>query len=150
MTEVVGTGGDNAPSMASWDDSGPPLDTGPLSAGPDPGSARASERVRRLLKQLLAKRPADDWSALPMVPELGGERPMKLLVTHPELAPALVSALNDTDCVATRTSSYTVDVLVPWRLDDSNRTHAATELLFFVRAWGAKHPAFRATLIAVT
>ena len=72
---------------------------------------------------------------------------MKLLITHPELAPALISALTDADCIATRIASDTVEVLVPWRLDGSNRGQAATELLFFVRAWASKHPAFRATLI---
>jgi hypothetical protein len=72
---------------------------------------------------------------------------MKLLITHPELAPALVSALTEADCVARRIAGDTLEVLVPWRLDGSNRTHAATELLFFVRAWASDHPAFRATLI---
>jgi hypothetical protein len=72
---------------------------------------------------------------------------MKLLITHPELAPALVSALTEADCIATRIASDTVEVLVPWRLDGSDRAQAATELLFFVRAWASKHPAFRATLV---
>jgi hypothetical protein len=72
---------------------------------------------------------------------------MKLLITHPELAPALVSALTEADCIATRMASDTVEVLVPWRLDGSNRAQAATELLFFVKAWASKHPAFRATLV---
>jgi hypothetical protein len=72
---------------------------------------------------------------------------MKLLITHPELAPALVSALTEADCIATRIASDTVEVLVPWRLDGSNHAQAATELLFFVRAWASKHRAFRATLV---
>jgi hypothetical protein len=72
---------------------------------------------------------------------------MKLLITHPELAPALVSALTEADCIATRIASDTVEVLVPWRLDGSNNAQAAAELLFFVRAWASKHPAFRATLV---
>ena len=72
---------------------------------------------------------------------------MKLVITHPELLPGLVSALTEADCVATRIASDTIEVLVPWRLDGSNRAHAATELLFFIKAWAANHPAFRATLI---
>jgi hypothetical protein len=72
---------------------------------------------------------------------------MKLLITHPELAPALVSALTEADCVAVRTDSDTIEVLVPWRLDATNRTQSATELLFFVRAWASNHPTFHATLI---
>jgi hypothetical protein len=73
---------------------------------------------------------------------------MKLLITHPELAPALVSALTEADCIAKRIASDTIEVLVPWCLDGSNCAQAATELLFFVRAWASQqHPAFRATLV---
>lgn len=72
---------------------------------------------------------------------------MKLLISHPELAPELVCALNETDCVAARTSRDTLEVFVPWLLDSVNATQAATELLFFVRAWASDHPAFRATLL---
>lgn len=72
---------------------------------------------------------------------------MKLLISHPELAPALASALNEADCVATHFETDTLEVLVPWHLDGGDRTQAATELLFFVKAWASKHPAFRATLI---
>ena len=72
---------------------------------------------------------------------------MKLLISHPELAPALASALSEADCVATRIESDTLEVLVPWHVDGGNTGQAATELLFFVKAWASKHPAFRATLI---
>lgn len=72
---------------------------------------------------------------------------MKLLITHPELVPALVDALNEADCVATRIARDTVEVAVPWLLHGGNRAHAATELLFFVKAWASDHPAFRATLL---
>ena len=73
---------------------------------------------------------------------------MKLQITHPELAQDLISALNAADCVATRIATHTLEVLVPWRLDDDkNSAQAAMELLFFVRAWAASHPAFRATLV---
>lgn len=72
---------------------------------------------------------------------------MKLLISHPELASDLVSALNEAGCVATRIAGDTVEVLVPWLLDGSDRAHAATELLFFVRAWASNHPAFAATLL---
>lgn len=72
---------------------------------------------------------------------------MKLVISHPELAPGLVSALSEADCVATHVESDTIEVLVPWRLDCTNKTQAVTELLFFVRAWASNHPAFRATLL---
>lgn len=73
---------------------------------------------------------------------------MKLLISHPDLASQLVSALNETDCLAARTAFDTVEVFVPWLLDGGSTRHAAVELLFFVRAWGAAHPGFRATLVA--
>ena len=72
---------------------------------------------------------------------------MKLLISHPELAPALASALSEADCVATHIENDTLEVLVPWHRDGDNRAQAATELLFFVKAWASNHPAFRATLI---
>ena len=73
---------------------------------------------------------------------------MKLLVSHPELAPALVGALNETDCLAARTSSHTVEVFAPWLLEDGDTVQAAElELLFFVRAWASSHPDFRASLL---
>lgn len=72
---------------------------------------------------------------------------MKLVISHPELAPGLVSALSEADCVATRVDRDTIEVRVPWRLDGTNKTQAVTELLFFVRAWASNHPAFRATLL---
>ena len=75
---------------------------------------------------------------------------MKLLISHPELAPALASALSQADCEATRIERDTLEVLVPWHLDGGNRAQAAMELLFFVKAWASKHPAFRATLIEAT
>ena len=95
-----------------------------------------------------------DGHELPGSASCGGRRfatldrhPMKLLISHPELAPALASALNEADCVATHIETDTLEVLVPWHLDGGNRAQSATELLFFVKAWASKHPAFRATLI---
>jgi hypothetical protein len=70
---------------------------------------------------------------------------MKLLISHPELALELVGALNETDCVAARTSRDTLEVFVPWLLDAGGK-QAAMELLFFVRAWASDHPDFRAAL----
>ncbi len=72
---------------------------------------------------------------------------MKLLLSHPELAPDLVYALNETDCLAARTAFDTVEVFVPWLLDGGNTAYAAAELLFFVKAWAAGHPEFQATLL---
>lgn len=75
---------------------------------------------------------------------------MKLLINDPDLAPDLVRALNDTDCLAARTGRYTVDVFVPWLHDGGDTAHAATELLFFVRAWSSEHPQFHATLLSAS
>jgi len=72
---------------------------------------------------------------------------MKLLISHPELAPELVCALNETDCLAARTARDTVEVFVPWLLDVGDSAHAAMELLFFVRAWASDNPDFRAALL---
>lgn len=72
---------------------------------------------------------------------------MKLLVDPPELVPELVRALNETDCLAARTGSHTVEVLAPWLLEGGDPAHAATELLFFVRAWASGHTDFRASLL---
>lgn len=74
---------------------------------------------------------------------------MKLLVSPPELAGDLVYALNETDCFAARTALDTVEVFAPWLLEGGDAAHAATELLFFVRAWASHHPHFRATLLDV-
>ena len=63
------------------------------------------------------------------------------------LAPELVRALNDTDCLAARTGLDTVEVFAPWLLEGGEPAHAGTELLFFVKAWSARHPLFRATLL---
>ena len=72
---------------------------------------------------------------------------MKLLISHPELAPDLVSALNETDCLAAQTALDTVEVFVPWLLDGGNSAPVAAELLFFVKAWASCHPEFQATLV---
>jgi hypothetical protein len=72
---------------------------------------------------------------------------MKLLISPPDLAHELVYALNETDCLAARTAPDTVEVFVPWLVDGGNPAHAATELLFFVKAWAAERPEFRATLL---
>ena len=72
---------------------------------------------------------------------------MRLRISHPELAPELVGALNATDCLAARTALDTVEVFAPWLLDGGDAAHAATELLFFVKAWGSSHPDFRATVL---
>jgi hypothetical protein len=38
-------------------------------------------------------------------------------------------------------------VIVPWLTDGADLRQAATELSFFVRAWGAAHPQLRATVL---
>jgi len=73
-------------------------------------------------------------------------RSLKLLISHPELAPGLVSALNETECRAARTGHGAIDVFVPWFRDGGDDAHAAMELLFFVRAWALEYPDFRTVL----
>jgi hypothetical protein len=75
---------------------------------------------------------------------------VKLRISHPELAPELVRALNDTDCLAARIALDTVEVFAPWLLEGGDPAHADAELLFFVRAWASTHPGFRATLFPGT
>jgi len=72
---------------------------------------------------------------------------MKLLISHPHLATELVCALNETDCLAAHTERDTVEVFVPWLVDGGHAAQAATELVFFVKAWASSHPEFRATLL---
>jgi hypothetical protein len=74
---------------------------------------------------------------------------VKLRISHPELAPELVGALNETDCLAARTAIDTIEVFAPWLAEGGESAHAATELLFFVRAWASHHPHFRATLLDI-
>ena len=72
---------------------------------------------------------------------------MKLLISHPELAPKLVSALNETECRAARNGRDSVEVFVPWLLHGGDDAHAAMELLFFVRAWALDYPDFWAATL---
>jgi hypothetical protein len=71
---------------------------------------------------------------------------MRIVISHPELAPDLVGALNETDCFAARTGDAVIEVFAPWLLEGGNTAHARTELLFFVRAWASDLPGFRARL----
>jgi hypothetical protein len=72
---------------------------------------------------------------------------MKLLISHPELAADLVNALNETDCLAARTTQRGGRVGGGGLLDGGDTAHAAAELLFFVKAWASRHPEFRAMLL---
>jgi hypothetical protein len=72
---------------------------------------------------------------------------VRLRISHPELVPELVGALNETDCLAARTAIDTVGVFAPWLVDGGDTAQAATELLFFVRAWASSHPDLQATLV---
>ena len=49
---------------------------------------------------------------------------MMIRISHPDLAPDLVDALNGTDCLATRIAPDTVEVLVPWLADDVDSGYA--------------------------
>jgi hypothetical protein len=73
---------------------------------------------------------------------------MKLFLSDPDLAPALVRALNETDCLAAQTGSHTLEVFAPWLLDGGEPAHAAAEVLFFVRAWASGHPGFRVRVLS--
>lgn len=65
---------------------------------------------------------------------------MRLRLSDPEHVHELVQALNATDCFAARTARDTVDVFAPWLEPGESPEHAAAEILFFVRAWGAGRP----------
>jgi hypothetical protein len=108
--------------MASWDDSDPTLDN-----PAQPAAAGMHPPLRRSLTESSVQ--------------------LKLAITHPELAPGLISALTQAQCIARRVASDTIEVLVPWDSDGRNEEQAVTELMFFVKAWAAIHPTFRATLI---
>lgn len=51
--------------MASWDDSGTPVETASAQQGPGAESGTAVERARRLLRQLFTVRRRDDWPPVP-------------------------------------------------------------------------------------
>ena len=72
---------------------------------------------------------------------------VKIQLSHPDLAPDLVDALNATDCLATRIAADTVEVHVPWLSNRADAGQAATELRFFVRVWGVAHPGVRAIVL---
>jgi hypothetical protein len=65
---------------------------------------------------------------------------MRLRINDPALAPTLVGALNETDCLAAQTRGNLIDVIVPWVVDGDTARRALTELEFFVRAWSAGYP----------
>lgn len=71
---------------------------------------------------------------------------MKIRLSHPHLADELARALNATDCFAASTDGGGVDVFVPWLERGGDPDQARTELLFFLRAWGNRHPGFEALL----
>jgi hypothetical protein len=67
---------------------------------------------------------------------------MKIQINYPHLADLLVDSLNETGCLAVATNADAVDVLLPWLEAGGDGAQARTEVLFFVRAWGMKHPGF--------
>jgi hypothetical protein len=70
---------------------------------------------------------------------------MKIHVSDARLAPALVRALNETDCAAALTAAHTVDVFMPWLgSEHGDVAHASAELVFFVRAWELRSGGFEA------
>jgi hypothetical protein len=71
---------------------------------------------------------------------------VKIQISHPHLAHQLVESLNSTDCLAAVTEADAVDVFVPWLEEGDDPSHARQELLFFVKAWGLKHPDFEVRL----
>jgi hypothetical protein len=72
---------------------------------------------------------------------------VKIRVSNPDVAPSLVSALNETDCAAALTGIDTIDVFVPWLEPGAAGAvaQASAELRFFVRAWGLDYSEFEAT-----
>ena len=71
---------------------------------------------------------------------------MKIQISRTDLVEALVHALNETDCVAARTSENAFSVSVPWAAHPGDPGQAQMEILFFVRSWGLPHAGFHAQL----
>jgi hypothetical protein len=76
------------------------------------------------------------------LPELSSEAPDQ----SSELAPELVRALNETDCLAARTAIDTVEVFAPWLLEGGDRSMPAPSCSSSSRP-GAASPQFRAMLL---
>ena len=136
--------------MPSWSAS----DVQKEQADTPPATADATDidAARKLLDELFSELPADKRPPSAgevdrMQPRVSPGSSREAPVSHPELAPELVRALNDTDCLAARTALDTVEVFAPWLSRAATPAHAGTELLFFVKAWASRHPQFRATLL---
>lgn len=71
---------------------------------------------------------------------------MQIRISHSDLVDPLVSALNQTDCLAARTGMDEVDVFVPWLDRGGDVRQARIEVLFFVKSWGLPHAGFEAQL----
>jgi hypothetical protein len=72
------------------------------------------------------------------------EPPVRIRVSNPRVAGDLLDALAAADCSGCQTEPDTVEVDIPWADDDPVQAHM--ELVFFVKAWEARHPGLNATV----
>ena len=72
---------------------------------------------------------------------------MRIRLSHPGVAGELRTALEEADCVAALNAEDTLDVELPWAVDDDEARQARLELMFFVRAWQAQHPGLEAAFL---
>ena len=73
---------------------------------------------------------------------------MRLTVSDPSVVPALVAALQASECLAEPAGDGVVEVLFPWIAGARDAQQALLELLFFTRTWEALHPGLTISLAA--
>ena len=71
---------------------------------------------------------------------------MRLTVSDPSVAPALIEALRACECLAEAVGDGVVEVLFPWIAGARDAQQALLELRFFARTWEAMHPGVQVTL----
>ena len=73
---------------------------------------------------------------------------MRLTVSDPSVAPALVEALRACELLAEAVGDGVVEVLFPWIAGARDAQQALLELRFFARTWEALHPGVQISLVA--
>jgi hypothetical protein len=69
---------------------------------------------------------------------------MRVQLSDPAYLDELAAALLQGDCLPTPTGHDTLAVAHPWARDENE---ARTEMLFFLRAWEARHPHIEVNLL---
>ena len=74
---------------------------------------------------------------------------MRLTISDPTAVPALVTALQEGECLAEAAGDRAVEVLFPWIQTARDAQQAVLELAFFLRTWEALHPGLQISLVSV-